>query len=150
MGFDNTIRFISIGKQTFVVTLLSLQRYEGREGTVFCSCGCWIPSLLLAWFGAVVGLGRGDAEVFSFMKLILQPSAAFYALATKHLGIGMSVCLSVGLSVCLSVCFDTTFKKVETMSCKVYTVQSVYTGQGPGTVHVYTQLWAEHRARILA
>ena len=30
------------------------------------------------------------------------------------------------------------------MSCKVYTVQSVYTGQGPGTVHVYTQLWAEH------
>ena len=31
------------------------------------------------------------------------------------------------------------------MSCKVYTVQSVYTGQGPGTVHMYTQLWAEHR-----
>ena len=38
----------------------------------------------------------------------------------------------------------TNFKKVEMMSCKVYTVQSVYTGQGPGTIHVYTQLWAEY------
>ena len=38
----------------------------------------------------------------------------------------------------------TNFKKVEMMSCKVYTVQYVYTGQGPGTVHVYTQLWAQH------
>ena len=59
----------------------------------------------------------------------------FYASAMKHLGIGMLVGLSV--------CFDTAFKKVKTMSCKVYTVQSVYTGQGPGRVHVYT-LWAEH------
>ena len=38
------------------------------------------------------------------------------------------------------------------MSCKVYTVQSVYTGQGPGTVHVDTtpsgmeqEYWHERR-----
>ena len=40
--------------------------------------------------------------------------------------------------------FDTTFKKVWATSCEVYTVQPVYTGQGPDTVHVYTQQWAEH------
>ena len=60
--------------------------------------------------------------------------ANLYASATKHLGIGLWL---VGRLV-------TNFKKVEMMSCKVYTVQSVYTGQGPGTVHVYTQLWEEH------
>ena len=36
------------------------------------------------------------------------------------------------------------FKKVLVTSCEVYTVQTVHTGQGPGTVHVYTQSWAEH------
>ena len=32
---------------------------------------------LLAWFNAVVGLGRGDVEPFSFITYNLQPSAAF-------------------------------------------------------------------------
>ena len=40
--------------------------------------------------------------------------------------------------------FDTAFNKVWGTSCEVYTVQSMYTGQGPCTVHVYTQPWAEH------
>ena len=148
MGFDNTIRFISIGKQTFVVTLLSLQRYEGREGTVFCSCGCWIPSLLLAWFGAVVGLGRGDAEVFSFMKLILQPSAAFYASATKHLGIGMSVDWSVCRSV--STQLSKKFKRCRARSVLYSLCTLVRALVQYMCTHSCGQNTVRNRARILA
>ena len=39
--------------------------------------------------------------------------------------------------------FDTSFKKFWATSYKVYTVQSMYTGQGPCKVHVYTQPWTE-------
>ena len=53
--------------------------------------------------------------------------------------------LSVGLSVGRSVGFDTTFKKVWVTLCEVYNiVQTVYTGWGPGTAHVYTESLAGH------
>ena len=80
---------------------------------------------------------RNRFQTFSFF---LKAGIHFYALATKNLGIGMSVGLSVGLSVG----YNRTFKKVWTTSCEVYTVQTVFTGRGPSTVHVYTRSWAEH------
>ena len=49
----------------------------------------------------------------------------------------------VGQLVCLSVSFARTFKEVWVTLCKVYSVQTMYTGRGPTTVIVYTQSWAE-------
>ena len=82
-----------------------------------------------------------NAKTSKFIQQAFGPPYKILFLIAEQ--INKQVCVSVAGSVDKISMIALSIDQAYNCLIHFYTVQSVYTGQGPGTVHVYAQLWAQ-------